>query len=54
MAEGKMLEEKLFSKHLNEEMDIIIYLPPEYSPLYKYPSFYRTRRERLREFWKIA
>ncbi len=39
MAEGKMREEKLFSKHLNEEMDMIIYLPPDYSPLYKYPLF---------------
>ncbi|EUJ32202.1 esterase [Listeria floridensis FSL S10-1187] len=39
MAEGKMLEEKLFSKHLNEEMEVIIYLPPQYSPLYKYPLF---------------
>ncbi|WP_167629858.1 alpha/beta hydrolase [Listeria valentina] len=39
MAEGKMLEEKLFSKHLNEEMEVIIYLPKQYSPLYKYPLF---------------
>lgn len=29
-------EEKLFSKELNEEMELLIYLPTNFSPLYKY------------------
>ncbi|WP_239256508.1 alpha/beta hydrolase [Listeria ilorinensis] len=37
MAEGKLLEEKVMSKQLNEEVDVLIYLPKDYSPLYKYP-----------------
>ncbi|WP_243385645.1 alpha/beta hydrolase [Bacillus kexueae] len=29
-------EEKIFSKELNEEIDLMIYLPTTFSPLYKY------------------
>ncbi|WP_096199131.1 alpha/beta hydrolase [Bacillus sp. FJAT-45350] len=33
---GKRLEESLFSKHLQENVSILLYLPPNYSPLYTY------------------
>ncbi|WP_244060417.1 alpha/beta hydrolase-fold protein, partial [Staphylococcus aureus] len=33
---GTVQEKKFFSKELNEEMTLLVYLPSNYSPLYKY------------------
>jgi enterochelin esterase-like enzyme len=36
MEKGTMKEEQFYSKYLEEEMELMIYLPPAFSPLYKY------------------
>ncbi|MFO6494968.1 MULTISPECIES: esterase family protein [unclassified Bacillus (in: firmicutes)] len=36
MKTGVIQEKKLFSKELGEEMELLVYLPASYSPLYKY------------------
>ena len=36
MTKGTIKEETLFSKELGEEITLLIYLPPAFSPLYKY------------------
>ncbi|EKZ4955520.1 esterase family protein, partial [Listeria monocytogenes] len=33
MTANKMLDEKFYSKSLGEELDLIICLPPDFSPL---------------------
>ncbi|MGM0844349.1 MAG: alpha/beta hydrolase [Bacillota bacterium] len=35
-SRGTINEISLFSKELNEEIDMLVYLPPSYSPLYKH------------------
>jgi enterochelin esterase-like enzyme len=35
-SRGTINELSLFSKELNEEINMLVYLPPSYSPLYKY------------------
>ncbi|WP_163652367.1 esterase family protein [Listeria sp. PSOL-1] len=37
MADQKIIEETIFSHALNETLDLIICLPKNYTPLYKYP-----------------
>lgn len=36
MKTGVIQEKKLYSKELGEEMELLVYLPSSYSPLYKY------------------
>ena len=36
MNKGVVQDLTLFSEALQEEMQLLIYLPPNYSPLYKY------------------
>lgn len=36
MSKGIMKEETIHSNFLQEDIDLLIYLPPSYSPLYKY------------------
>ncbi|WP_078555110.1 alpha/beta hydrolase [Bacillus alkalicellulosilyticus] len=37
---GKITEHSLQSRFLEKEMEVIVYLPPTYSPLYTYPVLY--------------
>jgi enterochelin esterase family protein len=36
MKTGVIQEKKLFSEELGEEMELLVYLPSSFSPLYKY------------------
>jgi len=36
MNKGTLLDRSIYSESLQEEMQLLIYLPPNYSPLYKY------------------
>ena len=36
MSKGKVQHFSIFSKELDEELEILSYLPPQYTPLFKY------------------
>lgn len=54
MTAHKMLDEKFYSKSLGEELDLIICLPPDFSPLYKYPLFIVQDGKDYFQFGKLA
>ncbi|KGL44535.1 alpha/beta hydrolase [Listeria booriae] len=54
MTEAKMLEKKIWSNVLNEELDLLIYLPPTFSPLSKYPFFLVQDGKDYFQFGKLA
>ncbi|EUJ23516.1 esterase family protein [Listeria grandensis] len=54
MTEAKMLEKKIWSTVLNEELDLLIYLPPTFSPLSKYPFFLVQDGKDYFQFGKLA
>lgn len=54
MAQGKLLDDKLYSTFLKEEIHLIIYLPKDYSPLYKYPLFIVQDGKDYFQFGKLA
>jgi enterochelin esterase-like enzyme len=37
ILKGSITDDKIYSKYLDEEIDILIYLPSRYTPLVKYP-----------------
>lgn len=39
MSEAKMLEQKIWSNVLNEELDLLIYLPPTFFAAFEVPFF---------------
>ncbi|STY43789.1 enterobactin/ferric enterobactin esterase [Listeria grayi] len=54
MAQGKWIDDKLYSEYLKEELDLIIYLPPDFSHLYKYPLFIVQDGKDYFQFGKLA
>lgn len=54
MTAHKMFDEKFYSKTLGEDLDLIICLPPDFSPLYKYPLFIVQDGKDYFQFGKLA
>jgi enterochelin esterase-like enzyme len=51
---GSVIDDKIYSQHLNREVSLMIYLPHNYSPLYTYPTLYLQDGEDYFTLGKIA
>lgn len=51
--EGHIIDEIIYSQFLQEDRNAVIYLPPQYSPLYSYPVLYAQDGDDYITFGKL-